>query len=371
MNTLAAGVYDPQPAPLSLSTVLAAWRGITRRQVLTAFLLGCGLFLYRAAVTINIYVAPFIFVGDQLKAFALLLTIVVADRVTGKDPDRRGAYVLALVVGAVVIVPVTVVVVAGLIHFVAGQPLRPPGGVGWVLNIFFELLMVGGATIWVINDRRRARRASARRHAAELQRIAAEKLSIESDLQAMQARIEPQFLSNTLAQVQLLYTRNHVDGERLLDALIAYLRAAMPRMRETSTVRRELALARAYLSIARLRLGERLSFSIDPVDNRIADARMPAMILLPLIDHAIAHGPTEWHATGSIHVRTTTTTGEIRLEIVGVGIDIAANAEGGGIASVRGRLASLYGRTAALEIERRGPGDSVAILQMPYDELQP
>src|SRR4029079_17719523 len=101
----------------SLRTGLAAWRGIPRRQVLAAFLLGCGLFLYRAAVTINIYVAPFIFVGDQLKAFALLLTIVVADRVTGKDPDRRGAYVLALVVGAVVIVPVTVVVVAGLIHF--------------------------------------------------------------------------------------------------------------------------------------------------------------------------------------------------------------------------------------------------------------
>jgi sensor histidine kinase YesM len=45
-------------------------------------------------------------------------------------------------------------------------------------------------------------------------------------------------------------------------------------MRETSTVRHELELARAYLSIARLRMGERLAFSIDAVADDIADARM-------------------------------------------------------------------------------------------------
>jgi len=367
MNALTATVSDHRPDGLTVRTVLAAWRGITRQQVLTTFLLGCGMFLYRAAVTINIYVAPFIFVGDQLKAFALLLAFVVADRVTGKDPDRRGAYVLAVVIGAAIIVPISVVVVASLIHFVAGEALHPPGGIGWVLNIFFELLMVGGATVWVINDRRRAQRARARSHAAELQRIAAEKRSIESDLQTMQARIEPQFLFNTLAQVKLLYTRNHAAGERLLDALIAYLRAAMPKIRETSTVRHELELVRAYLSVARLRLGERLAFSIDAVADAVADARMPAMILLPLIDHAIAHAPTEWHANGSVRVRATEKNGGIRLEIVGVGIDLTTEVEGGSIAGVRGRLASLYGRAAEFALERRDAGDSAAILQLPHE----
>jgi len=367
MNTLTATVSDHQPDSLTLRTVLAAWRGITRQQVLTTFLLGCGMFLYRAAVTINISVAPFIFVGDQLKAFALLLTIVIADRVTGKDPDRRGAYILAVVIGAAIIVPVTVLAVAGLIRFVAGQPVRPPGGIGWVLNIFFELLMVGGATIWVINDRRRARRARARVQAAELQRIAAEKRSIESDLQAMQARIEPQFLFNTLAQVKLLYARDHTGGERLLDALIAYLRAAMPKMRETSTVGHELELVRTFLSIARLRMGERLVFSIEPFADQVANARMPAMILLPLVDQAIAHAPAEWHATGSIRIRATATTGGICLEIIGVGIDLTAGADGGIVAGVRGRLTSLYGRTAALALERREARESVAILQIPHE----
>jgi len=367
MNTLTATASDHQPDRLTPRTVLAAWRGITREQVLTTFLLGCALFLYRVAVTINIHVAPFIFVGDQLKAFALLLAIVIADRVTGKNPDRPGVYVLAAVISAVIVVPMTVVVVASLIHFVVRVPLHPPGGIGWVLNIFFELLMVAGATIWVINDRRRARRARARVQAAELERIAAEKRSIESDLQAMQARIEPQFLFNTLAQVKLLYARDHEGGEQLLDALIAYLRAAMPRMRETSTVRHELELARAYLSIARLRMGERLAFSIDAVADDIADARMPAMILLPLVDHAIAHGPTEWHANGSVRVHAAAKNGEIRVEIVGVGIDLTEEVEGDRVTGVRERLAALYGPTAALALERREAGESVATLRIPRE----
>ena len=350
-----------------MHTVLAAWRGITRRQVVTTFLLGCGMFLYRAAVTINVDVAPFIFVGDQLKAFALLLTIVIADRVTGKDPDRRGPYVLAVVIGAAIVVPLTVVVVATLVHFVAGQPVKPPGGIGWVLNIYFELLMVGGATVWVINDRRRARLARARRHAAELQRIAAEKRSIESDLQAMQARIEPQFLFDTLAQVRTLYTRDHAAGEHLLDSLIAYLRAAMPTLHETSTVGHELALVRTYLSIVRLRMGERLAYSIDPVDGRVADVRMPAMILLPLIDHAIAQGPSKWHANGSVRIRATAEDDGVRFEIVGGAIDLTAEAEGVSITGVRQRLASLYAHRATLVLERRAAGDSVATVRIPHE----
>ncbi|MCC6193161.1 MAG: histidine kinase [Burkholderiales bacterium] len=364
MSTLAATAPARQPEKLTARTVLAAWRGITRQQVLVTFLLACGMFLYRTIVTINVDVAPVIFLGDQLKAFALLLTIVVADRVTGKDPDCRGPYVLALLVAGAVSVPITIFLIWGLIRLAAGVPVRPPGGVGFALNIFFEFAMVAGAVVWIINDRRRAARARARMHAAELQRIAAERRSIESDLQTMQARIEPQFLFNTLAQVKLSYARDHAQGERLLDALIAYLRAAMPKMRETSTVGQELDLVRAYLSIARLRMGDRLAFSID-TDARVANSRMPAMILLPLVDHAIAHAPTEWHAAGSVDLRATATTDAIRLEIVGIGIDLTV--ENGGVAGVRGRLQSLYGGNAALAFERRDAGESVAILRIPHE----
>ena len=114
-------------------------------------------------------------------------------------------------------------------------------------------------------------------------------------------------------------------------------------------------------------MGERLAYSIDPVDARVADIRMPAMILLPLIDHAIAQGPTKWHADGSLRIRATAEDDGLRLEILGGAIDLTVGAEGASITGVRERLASLYGRRAALVLEPRAVGDSVATLQIPLE----
>ena len=141
-------------------------------------------------------------------------------------------------------------------------------------------------------------------HAAELERARTAKRTLESRLQAMQARVEPTFLFNTLSQVRDLYRADVAHGERMLDELIAYLRAAMPKMRDTSsTIGQELELVRAYLVIVRLRLGERLAFEIE-TPKEIGDARMPPMMLLPLVDHAIAHGLAESQATGSLYIRS-------------------------------------------------------------------
>ena len=66
----------------------------------------------------------------------------------------------------------------------------------------------------------------------------------------MQARVEPRFLFNTLAQVERLYEIDAQRADRMLDDLIVYLRAALPQLRETtSTLSREIELAKAYLNI--------------------------------------------------------------------------------------------------------------------------
>lgn len=332
---------QPRSAEGSAVNVLHAWRGITREQVVTTFLLGCGMFLYRVVVTIDVRVAPMIFFADQLKAFVLLLAIVVVDRMTARDPDRRGAYALAIVCGAAIAVPLSILLMVGAVLLFTSERPRFPGGIGFALNIYFELVMIGGAAMWVINDRRRAARARVWMHAAELERIAAERRSIESDLQAMQARIEPKFLLDTLAEVRRLYERHPATGEALLDALIAYLRAAMPRMRDTATtVGNELDLARAYLSIAALRTGERLSFTVGSPEEAIARTGMPAMMLLPLVDHAIAQG------VASIHVRPRVAQQRIRFEIIAAG----AGAEDERIVELRARLQALYGDEGRLHV---------------------
>jgi sensor histidine kinase YesM len=87
--------------------------------------------------------------------------------------------------------------------------------------------------------------------AAELDRVRKSRLALESRLQALQARVEPEFLFRTLSHVRDLYDRDVVLGSparasKMLDDLIAYLRAAMPHVRDTSsTVAQEVELPRA------------------------------------------------------------------------------------------------------------------------------
>lgn len=348
--------------------VVEAIRGITRQQVAATFLLGCALSLYRTVVTVDIRFAQFIFVGDQMKAFALLVALVVADRVTGRDPDRRGVYAAAVVVASIIVVPMTLFVVWGLIRLFVGVQTPPaPGLVGFVLNILFELLMIGSAAIWVINDRRRAQRARMRLHVVALQRIAAERASVESELQAMQARVEPMFLFNTLAHVRRLYAAAPAAGERLLDALIAYLRAAVPKARgTTSTVGQELDLVRGFVAVAQARAGGSLRFSMDAVPASVASVRMPAMLLLPLVDHALSRGSIDGLAGGgaSIRIGVVAEADALRFGIT-TASPYAGESSTDRVEEVRARLHALYGTQGRVTLTRTGGGSQEIRLVIP------
>lgn len=348
--------------------VILAWRGITRQQIGATFLLGCVLFVYHLTLgTLSEHLAGLAvhFVLEQVKAFAMLLAFVVADRVTGKDPDRRGVYAIAVAAGAALggaaigaLGPVT-----SALFF--GTQTAP--SVGFAFYIGLEQLMLGAAAVWVINDRRRANRARDRLHRAEVERIAAEKRAVESDLQAMQARVEPQFLFNTLARVRALYREDAERGARMLDELIAYLRAAMPRMRDSaSTLGQEIELARAYLEIVRLRLGDRFEFEIE-CPAAIAAIRMPAMMLLPLVDHAVAASDGE--ARQALSIRAASDGERVTLVVAGRGGVLANAAASYVLEGIRERLATLYGTRAsiALRSDRDAAAQAQVAIEIPVE----
>ena len=364
MSAIAITRATPNRTPLTPSIVVAAWRGITPRQLRNTILLGGALVVFHALagpLPNDFKQALVVLVADPVKAFAMLLAIVVADRVTGKDPDRRTAYALAVVTGAVLGAVASVVAIT----FAFRLLFDPPGGVhpgaGFVLYIGLDLLMTGGAVVWIINDRRRVRRASARLQAAELERIAAQRRSLESDLQAMQARVEPGFLLNTLSQVRALHEADPPRGERMLDELIAYLRAAMPQMRDTSsTVGQEIALAHAYLDIARIRLGDALKLEF-ACDDSLATSRMPPMMLLPLLEAALARGAGP--AVIRVTVRRTVTRLAIAIRFAG---EAALRDDDEAFGAIRERLAALYGTNASLAVAQDA-GATEAWLELPFD----
>src|SRR5947199_1639456 len=111
----------------------------------------------------------------------------------------------------------------------------------------------------------------------------------EARLQALQARIRPHFLFNSLNAVLALIRRDPNPAERSLDDLADLLRTVMVDNRQLIALGDELSLCRQYLNLEQLRLGERLrvDWRLDPA---IEEALVPPMLLQPLVENAVYHG---------------------------------------------------------------------------------
>jgi histidine kinase len=307
--------------------------------------------------------------SGQIMAHCLVLAVTIADRRVAATRSPRLAYFIAGLTGIAsgALIWATVVGVAPELLDNIGQYLGPSSpALARVHPIYVALhwLLFGGAVVVFYGERHLAQIALQRLRAAELDRIARSREIVESKLQAMQARVEPTFLFNTLAHVARLYGRDAALADRMLDELIAFLRAAMPHMRHTSsTVAQEAELVRAYLAVARIRLGGRLDISID-VDSDAASARLPPMTLLPLVDHQVLRlraGGGEGTLALSASV-----VGE-RLYVTVTETAFAPNAGGAEIASVRERLAVLYGNDAMLQIGVAPGGLTQVLIDIPYE----
>jgi len=313
-------------------------------------------------------------IADQIRALCLMVAIVIADRAVDDGARRRRAYFFAAVFGC-------------LVGFLVSEPIdwawrtymlpdRWPADWVWVHGtpalFYFPLfhltqwLPAAGAVVFLYADRRAARKTAQLLHAAELDRIRRSKIALESRLQAMQARVEPQFLFSTLAQVKRLYAVDAQLAAQMMDDLIAYLRAAMPRMRDTSsTVSQEIELVRAYLAIVRTRLADRLQVNADAPGDA-GSIRMPAMMLLPLIVQAVAPGLDP--AGNDAEVRIRYVLDRDRLHVTVDTIGFVAPDEDDSSAAIRERLAALYGDNAKLVRRSSGPLRVEMTIEMPCEQ---
>jgi two-component system sensor histidine kinase AlgZ len=124
----------------------------------------------------------------------------------------------------------------------------------------------------------------------------------EARLQALQARIRPHFLFNTLNAVLSVIRKDPKRAEGALEDLAELFRTVMADNRQLIALRDELSLCRQYLNLEQLRLGERLQvdWRLDPTAE---DALVPPMVLQPLVENAVYHGIEPGIAPGLIEVR--------------------------------------------------------------------
>jgi len=185
----------------------------------------------------------------------------------------------------------------------------------------------------------------------------------EARLQALQARIRPHFLFNSINTItSLIHEQPDVAEEALLD-LSDLFRASLGDARQRIPFSQELSLTRRYLHMESLRLGERLTIDWD-IDSIPGNAQLPPLLLQPLMENAIYHGIEPQATGGTVSQRGSTDGGRLRLSLSN---PLPANGQrrkqGNRMAleNIRERLAVHYGKAATLELDDNGDRFNVTL----------
>jgi two-component sensor histidine kinase len=185
----------------------------------------------------------------------------------------------------------------------------------------------------------------------------------EARLQLLGMQLQPHFLFNTLNTIAEMV---HEDPDKA-DAMIAALSDLLRRTLDLGpsqevTLDEELALVERYLDIQRARFGDRLRVHVD-ADPASRAARVPALLLQPLVENAIRHGLARTRDAGRIDIDASANGDTIRIAVVDDGPgEATAGPERTGLGNTRARLHALYGEAASLELtHERGHGTRVVV----------
>jgi sensor histidine kinase YesM len=220
--------------------------------------------------------------------------------------------------------------------------------------------------------RYRQARTAARRLTAELNEVGRRRAVAE--LCALKAELNPHFLGNALHTVSALARVNPDAAERVLTQLGELLRTAVTHSRTHEVpLREELETLEPFLAIAQARLGRRLEVDWD-VDDTLLEARVPHMILQPLVENAVKHGLSPQERAGHIAVVARKRNNRLELSVRDDGVGLpqrtghscAFERCGVGLANTRARLAEMYGSAATFELMSGDRGGTVARLSLPW-----
>lgn len=246
-----------------------------------------------------------------------------------------------------------------------------------ILNVFQFLPMVfmfvytGSGFDLLLFFRQRKKLAEALRQ-QELDRAQEARREAELRLSVLVAQVEPHFLFNTLAGVRSAILTEPARATAIVDHLVDYLRATIPQIRDDGAsvqgrLAQQLDAARAYLALMQARI-PRLSFT---VASDIADAALPPLMLISLVENAIKHGVEP--KIGPVHISVTAKKlqrgGEELLELTvadnGIGFGGATSGSGIGLANIRERLEATFGQRASLQLKARPEGGIAATIVLP------
>jgi len=244
-------------------------------------------------------------------------------------------------------------------------------GGGHLLQMVVLAVGFGGTATYFFYSKERIKIVSEAAEKERSNRLASEKAAIEANLRLLQAQIEPHFLFNTLSNVVSLIDTEPAKGKSMLMDLIRYLRTSLSRtLPDTTTLGQEMETITAYLNIQKIRLGDRLAFTLE-VPETLAQHPFPPMLLQPLVENAVKHGLEPRIEGGGITITAAEKGESLRIEVADTGLGFSSfDASGVGIANVRQRINLIYGEKGRLLFEENNPAGVRAIMEVPKGDVQ-
>jgi two-component system LytT family sensor kinase len=222
--------------------------------------------------------------------------------------------------------------------------------------------IVGTGAAMTLYERYQDRQLAAARLEAEL---------AAARLQALRGHLQPHFLFNSLHSIAALARAGDTAGVvRLIAALSDLLRHVLDAGDRHASLREELQIVERYLEIQRARFADRLEVTVDLAPD-VADARVPLLIIQPLVENALRHGLAPRVREGSLVVRAVRDNGRTRIDVEDTGIGLPPgwrlhDATGTGLRNLASRLAAEFGDAAALDVGPREGGGVRATVTLPY-----
>lgn len=231
------------------------------------------------------------------------------------------------------------------------------------LMVYAVVLMAGFARVYYLQKQEReaeAERLEARAEALEAQLT-------EARLDALRMQLNPHFLFNTLHAVSTLVDRDPDGVRRMIARLSELLRHVLDEdAPQEVPLSQELDFLDDYLDIQSIRFQGALDTTID-VPSPLHDARVPNLILQPVVENAIRHGASKVRGPGRIALRGCRDEDKLVLTVQdnGPGVD-PEQTDGLGLRNVRARLQELYGDNHTVRFDTPSDGGTRVTLKLPY-----
>lgn len=310
-----------------------------------------------------------------LESFLWALTTVVIFWLTRRFPLERGRMLRGIAVHLVAAVVIAsarsglMVVLGGYVTWIRQRTFVPQFWGTSTQNFPFYAFILGIAHMVLYYRRYREREQAAEQLARGL---------TEARLQALKMQLQPHFLFNTLNAISALIPPEAKPARRMVARLGDLLRTTLEH-EETQevTVREELAFLEPYLEIEQARLEDRLTVVMNIAPETL-DARVPHLILQPLVENAIRHGIASRIEPGTVEISASRGSDDrfLQLEIRddGRGMDRhneVRNDEGRmrrgvGLTNIRSRLEQLYGTEHRFKLQNQAAGGVLVRISVPF-----